>query len=251
MEFQSQITPRKVNSFLVLLFFIFLSSCSSTDWRRADNSSAGIAPLPENEKQAVVHVYGARTVNWRGYFSLHCWIATKEKNADKYVTYHVIGWRLQRAGTSVVIAHDIPDRRWFGAEPQLISELIGEKAESAIPKIKELAESYPNAKVYRAWPGPNSNTFVSHIIRNVPEMGVELPSNAVGKDWIDDGDLFGFSETGTGVQFSTLGAFGLTLGLAEGVELNLLGLSFGLDVWRPAIKLPLVGRLGFKDAPIK
>lgn len=234
-----------------ILFFIFLSSCSSTDWRKADSSSAGIAPLPENEKAAIVHVYGARTVNWRGYFSLHCWIATKEKNADHYVTYHVIGWRLNRTGTSVVVEKDIPDRRWFGSEPLLISELKGEKAVEAIPKIKAVVESYPNAKVYRAWPGPNSNTFVSHIIRNVPEMGVELPSNAIGKDWIDDGDLFGFSESGTGVQFSTLGALGLTLGLAEGVELNLLGLSFGLDLWRPAIKLPIVGRLGFKDAPIK
>lgn len=236
---------------LSLTFFIVLSSCSSTDWRKADNSSAGIAPAPEIEKQAIVHIYGARTINWRGYFSLHCWIATKEKNADHYVTYHVMGFRLYRTGTSVVVQPDIPDRRWFGAEPQLISELIGEKAETAIPKIKALVESYPNAKVYRAWPGPNSNTFVSHIIRNVSEMGVELPSNAIGKDWIDDGDLFGFSESGTGVQFSTLGAFGFTLGLAEGVELNLLGLSFGLDLWRPAIKLPFVGRLGFKDAPIK
>lgn len=233
------------------LIFIFFSSCSSTDWRKADDSSVGIAPLPENEKQALVHVYGARTVNWRGYFSLHCWIATKEKNADHYVTYHVIGWRLNRVGTSLLVAKDIPDRRWFGSEPILIDELKGEKAEAAIPKIKALVDSYPNAKVYRAWPGPNSNTFVSHIIRNVSEMGVELPANAIGKDWIDDGDLFGLSESGTGVQFSTLGALGFTLGLAEGVELNLLGLTFGLDLWRPAIKLPLIGRLGFKDAPIK
>lgn len=237
--------------FLSVLSFLILSSCSSTDWRTANNGSAGIAPSPKSESQAIVHVYGARAYNWRGYFSLHCWIATKEKDADHYVTYHVIGFRLYRAGTSVVVEQDIPDRRWFGSEPQLISELIGEKAETAIPKIKSLAASYPNAKVYRAWPGPNSNTFVSHIIRNVPEMSVELPANAIGKDWIDDGDLLGLSESGTGIQLSTWGAFGFTLGLAEGVELNLLGLSFGLDLWRPAIKLPIVGRLGFKDAPIK
>lgn len=236
---------------LSAIFLFYFSSCRSTDWRTADKSSAGIAPLPANESQAIVHVYGARAINWRGYFSLHCWIATKEKNSDHYVTYHVMGFRLNRTGTSVVIQQDIPDRRWYGAEPELISELIGEKAEAAIPKIKALVESYPNAKVYRAWPGPNSNTFISHIIRNVPEMGVELPSNAIGKDWIDDGDLFGLTESGTGVQFSTLGAFGFTLGLAEGVELNLLGLSFGLDLWRPAIKLPFVGRLGFKDAPLQ
>jgi hypothetical protein len=101
------------------------------------------------------------------------------------------------------------------------------------------------------WPGPNSNTFISHIIRSVPELGVELPPHAIGKDWIDDGDLFGLSETGTGVQVSLLGALGLTVGLAEGVEVNILGFNFGLDLWRPALKLPFVGRIGFKDAPIR
>ena len=33
-------------------------------------------------------------------------------------------------------------------------------------------------------------------------------------------------------------------GWHEGVELNLLGLTFGLDVRQPALKLPAVGRLG-------
>lgn len=240
-----------IKNITLVLICVFAFSCSSTDWRRADNSSAGIAPSPENEREALVHVYGARTVNWRGYFSLHCWIATKEKDADHYVTYHVIGFRLNRTGTSVVVQQDLPDRRWYGAEPYLISELKGAKAEAAIPQIKALAETYPNAEVYRAWPGPNSNTFVSHIIRHVPEMGVELPSNAIGKDWIDDGDVIGWSESGTGVQVSALGALGLTVGLAEGLELNLLGLNFGVDLWRPALKLPLVGRIGFRDAPIK
>jgi len=30
----------------------------------------------------------------------------------------------------------------------------------------------------------------------------------------------------------------------EGVEVNLLGLTFGLDFKNPAIKLPIVGRIG-------
>ena len=78
-------------------------------------------------------------------------------------------------------------------------------------------------------------------------MGIELPSNAIGKDWIDDGDLVGWSESNTGVQVSLLGALGLTVGLAEGVEVNVLGLSFGVDFYRPALKLPLVGRIGMED----
>lgn len=240
---------KKIFSSLIVLFLF--TSCTHRDWRTADRSSMGLAPLPSAEPSALVHIYCARAINWRGYFSLHCWLATKEANAEQYTTYHVMGFRLDRTGTSVVIENEIPDKRWFGAEPFLLQEIKGEKAHLAIPKIKSIVESYPNAKVYRAWPGPNSNTFVSHIIRNVPELGVELPPNAIGKDWIDNGDLVGFSESGTGVQLSALGALGLTLGLAEGLEINLLGLSFGFDLWRPALKLPLVGRLGFPDAPIK
>ena len=238
-----------ITIFLSFGFFLF-SSCTHTDWRTADRSSAGASPAPEAEPAAIVHVYGARAINWRGNFSLHCWIATKEKGADHYLTYHVTGFRLDDLGTSVMIGKDIPDRRWFGAVPYLIEELKGAKAEAAIPKIREAAADYPNAAIYRAWPGPNSNTFISHIIRHVPELGVELPPNAIGKDWIDDGDLVGWSESGTGVQVSVLGALGLTLGLAEGVEVNVLGMSFGVDLWRPALKLPIVGRLGFKDAPV-
>ena len=79
---------------------------------------------------------------------------------------------------------------------------------------------------------------------------MELPPNAVGKDWLNGGKLFAMSESGTGVQVSIFGLLGVTLGLAEGIEFNILGLSFGLDILSPAIKLPAVGRLGFKDAPV-
>lgn len=238
-------------SFVSLPFLLFFSAaCSTTDWRTADRGSAGIAPLPQDEPEAIVHVYAARAINWRGYFAVHSWIATKEKNADHYMTYHVIGFRLKRTGHTVVVEADLPDRKWFGAPPYLIQELKGEKAETAIPKILEASKSYPYDTSYRAWPGPNSNTYVSHIIRSVPELGVELPPHAIGKDWLMNGFPLAWSETKTGVQFSLLGALGLTIGAGEGIELNLLGLNFGIDFWRSALKLPLIGRVGMKDAPV-
>lgn len=234
---------------LYLLFFTNISCAQSYDWRTAPRDSAGIAPLPEKEPEAVVQVYAARTYSWRGYFSVHSWIATKTKNGKDYTTYHVMGWRARNGGNPVVIETDIPDRLWYGQKPILVSELKGKEAESAIPKIDEAAKKYPYNSSYRLWPGPNSNTFISHIIRLVPELRVELPSNAIGKDWIHGGQLFGWSETKTGVQMSLLGALGFTLGLGEGVEVNILGMTFGVDFLRPALKLPFVGRLGFKDAP--
>ena len=52
------------------------------------------------------------------------------------------------------------------------------------------------------------------------------------------------SPSGTGFQFSIYGLLGLTLGLNEGIEVNIIGLNFGLDFLRPAIKIPFAGRLG-------
>jgi hypothetical protein len=234
----------------ISIFFInfFLFSCAQTnDWRTATKESAHLAPLASVEKAAVVQVYAAKTVSWRGNFSVHSWVATKEKNADEYTTYHVIGWRTQRGLGTVRIEKDIPDRHWFGARPEIVASYIGKEAERMIPAIVEAVKNYPYPDRYRAWPGPNSNTFVSHIIRSVPGMGIELPSNAIGKDWIHDGQIIGWSETKTGVQFSLLGALGFTVGLSDGVEVNILALSIGLDILRPALKLPFVGRIGMKD----
>lgn len=235
---------------IILISSFLLGACSHTDWRTADRNSAGIAPDPAVEKRAVVQVYAARAFGWRGIFAIHSWIATKEENATEYTTYEVMGYRLQERGSCVVVKNDIPDRKWFGAEPVLIQSLIGEKAAAAIPQIQAASDSYKHSTLYRIWPGPNSNTYISHLIRNTRELTVELPPHAIGKDWIDDGDLFGLSESKTGVQVSVYGALGLTLGLGEGIELNILGLNFGVDFLRPALKLPFIGRLGFKDSPV-
>lgn len=233
--------------FSIPALLLVLSCANSRDWRTASRESAGLAPKPEQESEAIVHVYAARAFNWRGWFGVHTWVATKEKGASHYTTYEVIEWRLHQGLSVVKIEKEIPDRQWFGTTPELITELKGAEAEAAIPKIKEAAASYPYPHTYRLWPGPNSNTFVSHIIRNTPQLKVELPPTAIGKDWIGKGALGGLSETKTGVQLSVLGALGFTVGTRDGVEINILGLTFGFDILRPAVKLPFIGRLGMKD----
>ncbi len=214
------------------------------DWRTADRSSAGIAPAASQVSEAVVQVYAARTYNWRGYFAVHSWIAVKPKDAKDYTTYQVMGFYLRRNGTAVVIQQDLPDRRWYGAEPELLGELRGEAAEKAIPKIDAAAKSYPYAHMYQAYPGPNSNTFISYILRQVPELKTDLPPHAIGKDFIGYKQFIAPTESGTGYQFSLWGIFGIALGIEEGIEINVLGLNFGIDFVNPALKLPFVGRLG-------
>jgi hypothetical protein len=43
------------------------------------------------------------------------------------------------------------------------------------------------------------------------------------------------------------GLLGVTLAREEGIELNLLGMNFGIDFYKPALKLPFIGRLGVGD----
>lgn len=214
------------------------------DFRTADRSSAGIAPRPETTPEAVVQLYYARALNWRGIFGVHTWIATKRENAAEYLVHQVIGWRLYRGLPAVVSAPGIPDGRWFGNEPTLITELRGDAAAQAIPKILEAVSSYPYANEYNVWPGPNSNTFIAYIGRQVPELRMDLPANAIGKDYPINGSLFDRTPSGTGYQVSMLGVLGVAMGREEGFELNVLGLNFGVDVLKPALRLPFIGRLG-------
>ena len=238
--------------FILLLVFIALPLYTvlsgqaplGRDFRTADRSSAGLAPSPETTPEAMVQVYYARALNWRGIFGVHTWLATKTENAGEYLVHHVIGWRMYRGLPVVVSGPAIPDGRWFGNEPTLITELRGEVAAQAIPKILAAVSSYPYQKEYNVLPGPNSNTFVAYVGRQVPELKLDLPPTAIGKDYPINGSMVDRTPSGTGYQFSMLGLLGVAMGREEGFELNLLGLNFGVDFYRPALKLPFIGRIG-------
>src|SRR5882724_10554186 len=122
---------------LPLLLVVSGQAQLGRDYRTADRSSAGIAPPAETTPEAVVQVYFARALNWRGIFGVHTWIATKPENATEYTIHQVIGWRAYRGLPVVVSAPGIPDGRWFGNEPTLIGGLSGSAAAKAIPKILE------------------------------------------------------------------------------------------------------------------
>lgn len=214
------------------------------DYRTANRDSAGIAPDPAETPEAVVQVYAARALNWRGLFGVHTWIATKPEKAPQFTVHQMIGWRVLRNLPGVLSEPGIPDRNWFGNRPEIIAELRGEKAAEAIPKIIEAVKAYPYDE-YRLWPGPNSNTFTAFVARHAPELRLELPVTAIGKDYPVNGAIVERAPSGTGYQLSLYGMAGIMLAREEGLEINLLGLSFGIDFARPALKLPFIGRLGF------
>ena len=232
-------------AFTGLLVFALLvgKTVIAQDWRTASQAPVGLAPDPATTLEAVVQVYGARTWGWRGSFGVHTWVAVKPANAGAYTVYEVIGWRLRWSDSVVAIHARAADARWYGNQPELYSDKRGAEAEKLIPRIDAAARAYPYAGEYSAWPGPNSNTFTAWITRAVPELEADLPPTAIGKDYFA-GTVVGAAPSGSGVQFSIAGLFALTASGVEGLELNLLGLTFGINPFDPALKLPLVGRLG-------
>nr|WP_274390122.1 DUF3750 domain-containing protein [Azospirillum doebereinerae] len=231
--------------------FVIASGTASlgVDWSKADRTSVGLAPDPATTPEAVVQVYAARVLSWRGAFGVHPWFAVKPAGARAYTVYEVIGWRVYRGMPAVAVSHRDPDGRWFGAQPMVLAELRGAAAAAAIPKIAEAAGTYPYAGEYRIWPGPNSNTFAAWVARAVPELRLDLPSTALGKDYLGTG-LFARAPSGTGWQVSLFGVAGVLLAVEEGLEVNLLGLTVGVDPLDLAVKLPGVGRLAFRpDSP--
>jgi hypothetical protein len=219
------------------------------DWRMASREPIGLAPDPATTPQAVVQVYGARAVSWRGAFGVHTWIAVKPANASDWTSYQIIGWRALRGGDSLAISGGQPDRRWFGAEPELYAHLEGDGVDAVIERIVQAAEAYPYRRTYTLWPGPNSNTFTAMVARAAPELRLDLPSTAIGKDYLGASTFAAAMPSGTGYQFSLWGLFGVSLATQEGFELNLAGLTFGIDPLGLAVKAPGIGRIGVPADP--
>jgi hypothetical protein len=217
------------------------------DWRTASRAPVGLAPDPKTTPEPVVQVYAARAVRWRGYFGVHTWVAVKPRNAADFTVYEVNGWRLRRTGSAVNVDHRSPDSRWFGSRPDLLAEARGDGAHELIARIEQAVADYPYADTYRVWPGPNSNTFVAHVLRAAPELRADLPATAIGKDYLGT-PFAATTPSGTGGQLNLFGALGVLAGVEEGVEVNVLGATFGIDPLDLALKLPLAGRVGWPKA---
>jgi hypothetical protein len=217
---------------------------SVTHWSQARWDSAGLAPDPATTPGAVVQVYAARAWGWKGILAVHSWIVMKRAGAPAFERYEVVGWGVRRGAPAVRKDMRAIDGYWAGNPPRVVVEHRGPAAEGLIDRIETAIASYPFPDQYRTWPGPNSNTFIAHIGREVPELGLDMPPIAIGKDYLSNGGLFARTPSGSGVQLSLLGILGLSVGRTEGLEINLLGLIIGIDPLGLALKLPGVGRIG-------
>jgi hypothetical protein len=242
--------PVKLISVLLLSLFLvplaaraayFAIEDRPRSWRDADWSSVGMLPRASAHPEARLLVLSGRTGGLKGVVAMHSWIVVKREGARAWTRYDVVGW-----GDPVRLNGWAADGRWYGDTPVIVADVRGAEAAALIPKVEGAIKDYrfSHAGDYRLWPGPNSNTFVATVLREVPELGVTLPPNAIGKDFRDEGFYLGLTDSRTGVELNLWGLLGVKIGWVEGFEINVLSLVAGLDLRMPALKLPGFGRIG-------
>ena len=209
-------------------------------WRNANWASSGLFLDQSDKGQAAIYIMAARTGGFKGAFSVHSWIVIKHRDQDQYDRFDKVGW-----GSPVRKNHRAADAYWYSNMPMIVTKISGEEAERLIPKVENAIAAYrfSNAGDYKIWPGPNSNTFVAEVLRNVPELNTTLPPNAVGKDFLGEGTWFMRTANNSDTFINFGGYIGIAYGRTVGFELQFLGQTIGFDIQKPTIKLPAFGRL--------
>jgi hypothetical protein len=112
----------------VALSAVLYLSQNKGDWRLADRSSTGLLPSAPGHADAVVRIFSARTVSWRGIVATHSWIVIKDQGARTYQRFDYTAW-----GQPIWVDRFVPDGRWFGSVPEIVFAADGAAAERLIP----------------------------------------------------------------------------------------------------------------------
>src|ERR1700743_1501357 len=62
------------------------------DWRSADRSNVVLLPAADASTAALVRVFSARTVSWRGILATHSWVVIKARGSLAYERFDYTAW---------------------------------------------------------------------------------------------------------------------------------------------------------------
>src|SRR5260221_11222532 len=91
----------------------FTALAALTSIAAAQAHAAGLAPDPATTHEAVVQVYGARTMGVKGIFGVHTWVAVKATNPLSWTVYEIIGWRLAGSDSALEGGNADPHAQWY------------------------------------------------------------------------------------------------------------------------------------------
>ena len=204
--------------------------------------------LPSQTRLEPAYIILVKTVRipeskpWISRFADHSYFDMKLGAEDKWKRLEVSSYGSGRRYYDISAEAARGDERW-GRPVKILRKIEGDNARKIIEDAVKNSEGWAYDEEYRAWPGPNSNSFAAMVLRTTGGLSVELDHNASGKDYTAFIALRG-TTTGTGFQVDTV-PIGFSVGIMEGIELHFLQFTFGISLIPPAIKIPILPRLGF------
>ncbi len=175
----------------------------------------------------------------------HAWFAVRDKGEKRWERWEIGSY--SRSNGPHAWGHVRRNRGnpLYGSNTRVHGIIRGDTARRFIKCLRAKSPRYEHRNLYVPWPGPNSNTYVDTMMRRCG-FRADLPSTAIGKDhrgWLG----LSLTSGGTGVQLETP-LVGVRIGLTEGIQIHVFGLTIGIDWWPPAIIVPVgEGRIGFAD----
>jgi hypothetical protein len=124
-------------------------------------------------------------IPWCGLFAVHYWFVTESPGMrDRWE----IWWQQNVGGYSNGYLHrnlQYPDADVGGGPTCLECSWSGKEADRITQALQQSWDGYPYRSVYRAFPGPNSNTYVAWVLR---KAAIEHPLSwkGMGKDFQED-----------------------------------------------------------------
>ena len=158
-----------------------LSSCGGVSDRTLDDSHFDITAQQPTED--VVQLRHATLPSALGLLAVHCWLVAYDSEEKTWSRWEV--WQRKNAGgQSWGHLHKNLmelDEGVGGGETKIRHEWRGSDAQKILAVLNRPSD-YPHKDTYRAWPGPNCNTYVSWILTQAG-IKYDLPSKALGKNY--------------------------------------------------------------------
>ncbi len=156
-------------------------------WKDTSCKSTNSIPLSLTEE--MIYIMHSKLYSWRGAIAYHSWVSVV---TDSYTNYEIIDNEdlakhlnidcIENPNNLTFKNNRTADNLWFGNYP-----IVGFKYHAADKSIGERLEhnfkEYPYKEKYRSIPGPNSNSYVSYLIRNISELNYTLPLKALGRNF--------------------------------------------------------------------
>ena len=140
-----------------------------------------------------VWLYCSRLPLPLSYIAIHCWfvLADQENNISRWEIWQKPGrcknsWghlhkNLFSAKEGMNLIPFFSFRKW---SPRLLYYYENSPATTLINTIRSTPELYPYRNIYKAFPGPNSNTFTNWVLNHLSDSEIDLPFSAIGRNWI-------------------------------------------------------------------